>query len=50
MPVYKGIEHLDKIATSASVCFDTETLQLQPAHLKKCVCFKSAQLPQTQLF
>ena len=34
MPVYKGIEHLDKIATSASVCFDTETLQLQPAHLK----------------
>ena len=34
MPVYKGIEHLDKIATSASVYFDTETLQLQPAHLK----------------
>ncbi len=34
MPVYKGIEHLDKIATSASVYFDTETLQLQPERCK----------------
>ena len=34
MPVYKGIEHLDKIATSAAVCFDTETLQLQPERCK----------------
>jgi len=28
--VFKGIEHLGKLATSQSLCFDTETLQLQP--------------------
>ena len=28
--VFHGIQHLDKIETAASVCFDTETLQLQP--------------------
>jgi len=28
--VYKGIEHLDKLDLSGTVCFDTETLQLQP--------------------
>jgi DNA polymerase I-like protein with 3'-5' exonuclease and polymerase domains len=28
--VFYGIQHLDKIETAASVCFDTETLQLQP--------------------
>ena len=48
MPVYKGIEHLDKIATSASVCFDTETLSCS-LNAARCACFSSAQ-PQTQLF
>ena len=28
--VFRGIEHLDKVATAPSICFDTETLQLQP--------------------
>ena len=28
--VFHGIQHLDKIETAASVCFDVETLQLQP--------------------
>ncbi len=28
--VFHGIQHLDKIETASSVCFDTETLQLQP--------------------
>ncbi len=28
--VFHGIQHLDKIETATSVCFDTETLQLQP--------------------
>nr|BAR22708.1 DNA polymerase [uncultured Mediterranean phage uvMED]BAR22820.1 DNA polymerase [uncultured Mediterranean phage uvMED]BAR22840.1 DNA polymerase [uncultured Mediterranean phage uvMED] len=28
--VFQGIEHLGKLATSQSLCFDTETLQLQP--------------------
>ena len=28
--VFQGIEHLSKISTAQSLCFDTETLQLQP--------------------
>ena len=28
--VFHGIQHLDKIETASSVCFDVETLQLQP--------------------
>ena len=28
--IFHGIQHLDKIETAASVCFDVETLQLQP--------------------
>ena len=28
--VYQGIEHLDKVASCSSLCFDTETLQLKP--------------------
>lgn len=28
--VFQGIEHLDKLRTAQSLCFDTETLQLQP--------------------
>jgi len=28
--IFHGIQHLDKIETATSVCFDTETLQLQP--------------------
>jgi len=28
--VFQGIEHLSKISTAQSICFDTETLQLQP--------------------
>lgn len=28
--VFQGIEHLSKIGTAQSLCFDTETLQLQP--------------------
>jgi len=27
---FYGIEHLDKVRNAASICFDTETLQLQP--------------------
>ncbi len=27
---FHGIEHLDKVRNAASICFDTETLQLQP--------------------
>ena len=28
--VFQGIEHLSKLNTAQSICFDTETLQLQP--------------------
>ena len=28
--LYQGIEHLEHVATASSVCFDVETLQLQP--------------------
>ena len=28
--VFEGIEHLDKVRNASSICFDTETLQLQP--------------------
>ena len=28
--VYYGVEHLAKVSTSATLCFDTETLQLKP--------------------
>ena len=28
--VFQGIEHLSKLNTATSLCFDTETLQLQP--------------------
>jgi DNA polymerase-1 len=28
--VFQGIEHLSKLSTATSLCFDTETLQLQP--------------------
>ena len=34
MPIYKGIEHLDKLDTTSFICFDTETLQLQPERCK----------------
>lgn len=32
--VYIGFEHLDKVQTAGSICFDTETLQLQPERNK----------------
>ena len=34
MPVLLGIEHLKTLATATTICFDTETLQLQPERNK----------------
>ena len=34
MQVFQGIEHLSKLDTSSFLCFDTETLQLQPERAK----------------
>ena len=32
--VYQGVEHLNKVSTSTSICFDCETLQLKPEYGK----------------
>nr|BAR22830.1 DNA polymerase I - 3'-5' exonuclease and polymerase domains [uncultured Mediterranean phage uvMED] len=45
--VFKGIEHLGKLATSHSLCFDTETLQLQPERGKLRLLQLGARDPDT---